>query len=283
LRCDGSWIPHGPLPGVKDARLEPAWLAELAAAPVKQVEVMGLRAFRTTAVDWHANDGVDARGRATADVEAARFARTLARFDALNAEDPRRDALHGGRPCELAHAERVSAMLERLVPDASEALRLAVRCHHLERWKLPRHEYPATRTGYHQWRIRLRGFHAERAAEILREEHYDEATIARVGALVRKERLRSDPEAQALEDAIALVFLESELAQFVAAHADYDAARLGDILVKTGRKMSARARAFALCELTLERGSGPLVHAAMKAASETVRAAPGDSVATPSM
>lgn len=231
----------------------------------------------------HANDGADTRGLATAHVDASRLARTLARFDAVNAEDPRRDAVDGGRPCELAHAERVCAMLERLVPDASEALRLAVRCHHLERWKLPRNEYPATRSGYHQWRIRLRDFHAERAAGILREERYDEATIARVGALVRKERLHADPEAQALEDAIALVFLESELAAFVAAHPDYDAARLRDILVRTGHKMSARARAFALCELTLERGCGPLVLAAMKAASETVRAAPGDAVATPSM
>src|SRR5436309_2451501 len=79
---------------------------------------------------------------------------------------------------------------------------------------------------------------------------YDDATVARVRALIRKERLKSDAEAQALEDVVALVFLESYLADFVAAHGEYDEAKLIDIVHKTGRKMSARGRASALTEIS---------------------------------
>ena len=93
----------------------------------------------------------------------------------------------GMRPKELVYADRMTAMLARIDPDASEALRLAARCQHIERWKIPRGEYPMTRAGYEQWRTRLRDFHADRAAEILRATGYDEATIGRVRALIRKE------------------------------------------------------------------------------------------------
>jgi hypothetical protein len=60
----------------------------------------------------------------------------------------------------------MSAMLARFVPDASEALKLAARCQHIERWKIPRSQYPQTRAGYQQWRASLRDFHADRAGGI---------------------------------------------------------------------------------------------------------------------
>ena len=137
-------------------------------------------------------------------------------------------------------------MLARFAPDASEPLRLAARCQHVERWKIPRADYPMTRAGYERWRTRLRDFHAERAGAILRDAGYDDATIGRVGALIRKEALKTDAEAQALEDVVALVFMESYLDDFVAKHAGYDEAKFVDILQKTARKMSARGRASAL-------------------------------------
>jgi len=71
---------------------------------------------------------------------------------------------------------------------------------------------------------------------------YDEVRIVRVGALVRKEQLRSDAEAQTLEDVACLVFLRHYAANFAAKHADE---KVLDILVKTQRKMSPRARAAA--------------------------------------
>jgi hypothetical protein len=196
----------------------------------------------------------------------ARFEAAVAGFDAANAEDPSFDIVDGARrPTALVYAERMTAMLARFVPDASETLALAARCQHSERWKIPRNDYPMTRAGYQEWRARLRDFHADRAGDILRDAGYDDPTIARVRALIRKERLKSDPEAQALEDVVALVFLESYLADFVATHADYDETKLVDILHKTGRKMSARGRASALTKIAPPKALWPVIRKALGA------------------
>jgi hypothetical protein len=193
-----------------------------------------------------------------------RFGRALAGFDAANGEDPNRES-DGGlpRPKELLYAERMTAMLARFAPQASETLRLAARCQHIQRWKIPRADYPMTRAGYQQWRLRLRDFHAERAGAILREAGYDDATIGRVGSLIRKERLKADAEAQTLEDIVDLVFLESYLEDFVAKHAGYDEAKFVDILRKTARKMSARGRAAALTLITPPPALLPVIRKAL--------------------
>jgi hypothetical protein len=154
-------------------------------------------------------------------------------------------------------------MLERFLPGAGEALRLAARGHHVERWTIPREDYPATREGYHAWRTRLKGWHAKRCGEILLQAGYDAGTIERVCAIVERGRIKADPDQQALEDAIALVFLESELPGFVARHVDYDVARLTGILGRTARKMSTAAREFATASLALDAACAPLVRAAM--------------------
>jgi hypothetical protein len=70
----------------------------------------------------------------------------------------------------------------------------------------------------------------------------------RVAAIVAKQHLGSDPAVQTHEDALCLVFLETQLAEV--------ADRLGDdaaigVLVKTLRKMSAAGRRLAR-EVTLE-------------------------------
>ena len=194
-----------------------------------------------------------------------RYAAAIARFDAANAEDPNREAIDGReRPKALVYAERLTAMLARLVPDASETLRLAARCQHLQRWKIPRADYPMTRAGYHQWRNRLRDFHAELAGAILADAGYDGATIARVASLIRKEALKTDDEAQALEDVVALVFLESYLGEFAAGHRDYDEAKLAGILTKTATKMSARGREAALARIHLPSGLASVVRKAIE-------------------
>ena len=195
-----------------------------------------------------------------------RFTAAIAQFDAANAQDPNHETVDGvPRPKELVYAERMRSMLARFVPDAPEALELAARCQHIERWKIPRSEYPMTRAGYQQWRGRLRDFHASRAGGILRDVGYDEPTISRVRALIRKERLKSDPDVQALEDVVALVFLESYLEDFVATHADYDEAKLVDILQKTARKMSARGRAAALSDIAPPAAVQPVIRKALGA------------------
>jgi hypothetical protein len=179
---------------------------------------------------------------------AHRLAAALERFDAANRADPHRELFEGHEQAkELVYAWRMSGWLDRLAPEASEPLRLAARCQHLCRWMIPRDRYPMTRGGYRQWRTELAKFHAGKAAEILRDVGYDEATIVRVGALVRKENLAEDAEVQLLEDVICLVFLENYLDEFAREHEED---KVVSILRKTWRKMSSRGQRTAL-ELSL--------------------------------
>jgi hypothetical protein len=172
------------------------------------------------------------------------FAAVIRAIDAANARDPRAIEIDGRRePAELVYGRRMSEALARLAPDAAEPLRIAARGQHVERWTSPRDRYPAGRIGYLKWRTDLKTFHAERLAVLMTAAGYGEDEVARVGALVRKERLKSDPDAQMLEDVACLVFLAHYLEAFMA-KADDD--KLADILAKTWRKMSERGRAHAL-------------------------------------
>jgi len=210
-----------------------------------------------------ANDPLNAGAVA----DPARFDRALARIDAANALDPNRETVGGReRPKELVYAERMTAMLRRFAPDASEILRLAVRCQHIQRWTIARSEYAMDRIGYLQWRKRLYKFHAQTAGDILRDAGYDEATIERVGTLLKKEGIKSDADVQTLEDVVDLVFLESYLADFVARHGQYDLAKFTDILAKTAKKMSARGRESAVTLIDAPADLAPLIRSVMQAA-----------------
>ena len=175
-----------------------------------------------------------------------RLQRALAAIDARNSDDPNRISVRGEpRPKEQAHAELASEWIERLVADPSEALRLAVRAHHLRRWTISRSQYPAGRAGYHRWRVALQQLHAREVGEILEAEGYARETVTRVQGLVRKQGLGrgQDDEVQAFEDALCLVFLETQLASTAAKLGDQS--RTIDVLRKTARKMSPAAIALA--------------------------------------
>jgi hypothetical protein len=172
-----------------------------------------------------------------------RLRAALAAIDAANAADPHRIDVRGeSRPKELAHAQLATRWVEALVPGPSEALRLATRAHHLRRWESPRDAYPVGRAGYHRWRKDLQGFHARCVAEILEREGYDAATIARVEGIVQKRGLGSDPEVQALEDALCLVFIETQLGDFAER---LEGEKLLAVIRKTLKKMSPEAVALA--------------------------------------
>src|SRR5437899_4017391 len=121
----------------------------------------------------------------------------MARIDAVHAEDPERE---GGEPKELVYARRMSAWLEKFAPDASVALKLAVRCQHLRRWAIARGGYPEGKVGYLRWRKDESLAHAALAGEILGQTGIDVETVRRVQSLIKKERIKHDPEAQCLED-----------------------------------------------------------------------------------
>ena len=172
------------------------------------------------------------------------FDRAIERFDAANRKDPNREVADGVEQAkELLYARRMTACLDRFGPDAPEPVRLAARCQHIRRWTIPRTDYPEGRDGYRRWRTDLARFHASTAAAILREVGYDDATVARVESLLRKERLKTDPDVQLLEDVICLVFLEHYLSDFVPKQ---DEEKLLGVLRKTWPKMSDDGRRAAL-------------------------------------
>jgi hypothetical protein len=170
-----------------------------------------------------------------------RLAQALAAIDRANADDPFTLEVDGrARPKELVHAELMSAWVARLDPEADEAQRLAARAHHLRRWEIPRHDYPDGRAGYLRWRTVQKARHAELVADILRGCGYDAGTIERVGQIIRKEHLRTDPAVQVHEDALCLTFLETQLG---ALGAQLGGDKAADVLAKTLAKMSPAGRA----------------------------------------
>ncbi len=177
-------------------------------------------------------------------IQSDQFKEAIFQFDEVNREDPNHESFEGKAVSrELLYAERMTTWLNRLNPDASEALQLAARSQHIARWKISRSEYPMDRKGYLQWRTVLNRFHADQAAKILRDVGYDEETIARVEALLLKKHLKDDPEMQLMEDVICLVFLESYFADF---SKKIDEEKMIPIIQKTWKKMSAQGHEAAL-------------------------------------
>jgi hypothetical protein len=165
-------------------------------------------------------------------------------IDEANARDPNLISDGGASvAAELVYGQRMTAMLARVYPDASDDVRLAVRAQHIRRWEVPRASYPMDRPGYLRWRKDLGRKHAEWAGEILERVGYSAEQVARVGALVRKENFRRDAEAQAVEDIASLVFLAHYAADFAAKHPPE---KVVSILVKTLAKMSDEGKAAAL-------------------------------------
>ena len=192
-----------------------------------------------------------------------RLREAFAILDGMHREDPSADS--DGPTHILAsldYHERLGRWVERLAPRASAALRLAAHSQHVRRWAIPRDSYPMTRKGYRDWRDALGRFHARIAAEVLVRVGYDAQAVARVEQLLRKQRLRTDPEAQTLEDAACLVFLEVQLEDFSGQHSEE---KLLHILRRTWKKMSPAARSLAL-QLELPEGAAGLLRKAVEGA-----------------
>ncbi len=169
-----------------------------------------------------------------------RFDQAIAAIDRANAEDPNEIEVRGQlRPKEQAHAELAGEWIEALCDAPSEALKLAVRAHHLRRWSLPRSDYPEGRKGYLRWRQELKQRHADETSAILQGCGYDEETVERVAHIILRKNLAGDEEAQALEDALCLVFFETQLGDIATR---LDPEKLRDVGLKTLRKMSAPGR-----------------------------------------
>src|SRR5690349_18465760 len=143
------------------------------------------------------------------------FQEAISRFDEFNSSDPNLEDVDGVKtPRELVYARRMSEYLDSFAPQASEEVRLAARCQHIGRWRIPRNTYPDGRKGYLQWRSKLKELHAETAEGILRDSGYDNGSIERVRLLLLKKDMLHNPDTQLQEDVVCLVFIKYYLTDF---------------------------------------------------------------------
>lgn len=176
-------------------------------------------------------------------------------IDAANRDDP---SVWNGEPLALAQGRLAHAWVVSLDPDASDALRLAARAHHLRRWVIPRASYPDGRAGYLRWRRDQKVRHAAELREILEQAEVDSVIVDRSATIVAKIGLGTDAEVQVFEDAVCLTFVQTQLTS-TADRLDDD--HIVSIVAKTLAKMSDDGRAAALTIELDERGAALVARA----------------------
>ena len=198
------------------------------------------------------------------------YEKALDLIDAANSADPNRVSADGREwPKELLYSERMSDMLQRYAPEADDAMKLAIRAQHIERWKSPRNAYPMDRIGYLKWRKDLYKIQADTAAGLLQQAGYEDDVTERVRNSVAKKNIKSNPDTQLLEDVTDLVFMEHYMLEFVDKHPDYSEEKWIDIIQKTWNKMSTRAHEFALSgKVELPESLVPLIKKAVTGGAE---------------
>ncbi|MEJ7737275.1 MAG: DUF4202 domain-containing protein [Chitinophagaceae bacterium] len=173
-------------------------------------------------------------------------------FDSFNKQDPHQVNWNGvDYAAEYFYALQLYHWVLKLEPGAGEDLLLASRSQHIGRWKIPRNEYPAGKAGYLRWRTDLKKFHAEVAGKLLSEAGYEQQTIGSVQHIILKEGIKTDHQVQVMENALCLVFLQFQYADFISNHDDSKVIR---IIQKSWTKMSTPGREAALNLNYAERG-----------------------------
>ena len=189
-----------------------------------------------------------------------KFETAIQLFDVANRADPTKEIWKGKEyPKELLYGMRMSEKLAVFEPNATVAVKLAVRCQHICRWEIPRDSYEMNRIGYLTWRKDLYKFHAQKASEILEKVGYDATLIESVKFLLQKKQLKKNEETQLLEDVICLVFLGFHFETF---SEKYTEDKLVHILQKTWAKMSDKGHKAAL-KLALSEKSQKLISKAL--------------------
>ena len=138
------------------------------------------------------------------------FETVLEAIDQANAADPRLEMSEGGAPIpkELLYGIRMSLMCDAFAPDADDLTKIAARGQHIERWIMPRDDYPRDRQGYHQWRNALKRHHAKTVGTIMSTNGYSDEDQAIVSDILLKKNLKRDARTQLVEDVACLVFLQ---------------------------------------------------------------------------
>lgn len=173
-----------------------------------------------------------------------KFSHAIELIDQANSDDPNLEVFQGQEyPKELLYSLRMTEVLQRFTPNASEALQLAARAQHICRWQSPRSDFPMNREGYLTWRKNLYQFHANKAGELLTSIHYPTDVIEQVQFLLLKKQIKANAQSQTLEDVVCLVFLQYYFSAFAKGHKQE---KVMSIVQKTWRKMSEQGHQAAL-------------------------------------
>jgi len=139
----------------------------------------------------------------------------LERIDEVNSQDPNLELVNNENvPKELIYSHRMTELLMNYVENPSPELQIAARGQHIQRWHIPRSDYPMGRKGYLKWRTMLKIHHGSLLADIMKENDWDVESIDKVVELVNKKKLKTDQDSKWLEDVICLVFLNFYLEDF---------------------------------------------------------------------
>lgn len=178
---------------------------------------------------------------------SAQLTCALDKIDGANCADPNRETVDGeSLPREYAYSQHMTRWLFALESEPSERMQIACRAQHIERWTIPRSDYPEGRKAYYQWRQACGRMHGRRAAEIMADCGYEAAECEKVETILTKRELRQDADTQLLEDVACMVFLERYFADFYEEKAYYDREKWLRIVRRTWGKMSPRGHEAAL-------------------------------------
>ena len=185
-------------------------------------------------------------------MKVSRLENVLAAIDQFNKRDPK------GK--EFPYSENLTRRVLKLNARPSEALRIAARGQHIGRWTIPRESYPMNRGGYLRWREDLKRFHAQTVGELMVQAGYPEPDVEAVRRIILKKNFQTNADAQTVEDALCLVFLETQFDELRQKTPD---PKMVDIIQKTWRKMSDKGKALAL-EMELPEAHKQLILQALK-------------------
>lgn len=173
-----------------------------------------------------------------------RYEQIISKIDEINSRDPNQEYVEG-KPVakELIYSKRMADCLDVTYPDAPETLKIAVYAQHINRWKIPRSDYPTGRQGYLKWRRELADHHAQLTGELMQETGYSETETSQVAEIIKKRNLKHNELSQKLEDVACLVFLEYYLGAMTENHSEE---KMIAIIQKTWRKMSESGQNSAL-------------------------------------
>ena len=179
-----------------------------------------------------------------------------------NEADPSKVEVKGEAiAANVLYSQYMGEWQEKLYPEVADEVKLAARAQHICRWELLRSEFPEGRAGYLKWRQTLAQMHAGILAEIMIANEYSVESIERAGLAVSKKNLKTNADAQVVEDCACMVFLTYYFDDFIIKHTGD---KLINIVQKTWGKMSERAHEAAL-KLNFSDAALAVVQEALKA------------------